>query len=88
MKKEYVWAVEDIYESVSEWEKDFSKAVYWYQKAAEAGDSGAQNNLAICYEEGAGVEKNLETAIAYYRKAAKLGDKFAKEKLMKLEQNK
>ena len=59
-----------------------------FLKSSEQGNIKAFCNLAICYEEGAGVEKNLETAIAYYRKAAKLGDKFAKEKLMKLEQNK
>ena len=57
-------------------------------KSSEQGSVKAFCNLAICYEEGAGVEKNLETAIAYYRKAANQGDKFAEEKLMKLEQNK
>ena len=63
-------------------------AVDLFFKSSEQGSVKAFCNLAICYEEGAGVEKNLETAIAYYRKAANQGDKFAKEKLMKLEQNK
>ena len=69
-------------------EKSLELAVDLFLKSSEQGNIKAFCNLAICYEEGAGVEKNLETAIAYYRKAAKLGDKFAKEKLMKLEQNK
>ena len=69
-------------------EKSLELAVNLFLKSSEQGNIKAFCNLAICYEEGAGVEKNLETAIAYYRKAAKLGDKFAKEKLMKLEQNK
>ena len=69
-------------------EKSLELAVDLFLKSSEQGNIKAFCNLAICYEEGAGVEKNLETAIAYYRKAAKQGDKFAKEKLMKLEQNK
>ena len=69
-------------------EKSLELAVDLFLKSSEQGNIKAFCNLAICYEEGTGVEKNLETAIAYYRKAAKLVDKFAKEKLMKLEQNK
>ena len=69
-------------------EKSLELAVDLFLKSSEQGNIKAFCNLAICYEEGTGVEKNFETAIAYYRKAAKLGDKFAKEKLMKLEQNK
>ena len=69
-------------------EKSLELAVDLFLKSSEQGNIKAFCNLAICYEEGAGVEKNLETAIAYYRKAANQGDNFAKEKLMKLEQNK
>ena len=69
-------------------EQSLELAVDLFFKSSEQGSVKAFCNLAICYEEGAGVEKNLETAIAYYRKAANQGDKFAKEKLMKLEQNK
>ena len=69
-------------------EKSLELAVNLFLKSSEQGNIKAFCNLAICYEEGAGVEKNLETAIAYYRKAANQGDNFAKEKLMKLEQNK
>ena len=69
-------------------EKSLELAVDLFLKSSEQGNIKAFCNLAICYEEGTGVEKNFETAIAYYRKAANQGDKFAKEKLMKLEQNK
>ena len=69
-------------------EKSLELAVDLFLKSSEQGNVKAFCNLAICYEEGTGVEKNIETAIAYYRKAANQGDKFAKEKLMKLEQNK
>ena len=69
-------------------EKSLELAMDLFLKSSEQGNIKAFCNLAICYEEGTGVEKNIETAIAYYRKAANQGDKFAKEKLMKLEQNK
>ena len=55
-------------------EKDFSKAVYWYQKAAEAGNSGAQNNLAICYKNGEGVEKDITKAVHWWQRAAEAGN--------------
>ena len=78
----------NCYKSGNGCEKSLELAVDLFLKSSEQGNIKAFCNLAICYEEGAGVEKNLETAIAYYRKAANQGDKFAKEKLMKLEQNK
>ena len=42
----------------------------WYRRAAEQGDAAAQNNLAICYENGQGVEQDNEEAVKWYRKAA------------------
>jgi uncharacterized protein len=30
-------------------EKDYSKAYEWYLKAANLGESSAQNNVAVCY---------------------------------------
>jgi len=43
------------------------------QKAAEQGDSWAQNNIGVCYNNGTGVEKNFQTAVELYQKAAKQG---------------
>ena len=35
---------------------------------AERGDAEAQNNLAICYEDGTGVPKDEEKAVEWYTK--------------------
>ena len=43
------------------------------KRAAEQGDTSAQFNLALCYEDGKGVEKNAEEAVKWYKKAAEQG---------------
>ena len=55
-------------------EKDVEKAVYWWQKAADAGDSDAQYRLAFCYLKGDGVEKDVEKAVYWCQKAADAGN--------------
>ena len=55
--------------------------MYWYQKAAEAGFSDAQNNLALCYDKGEGVEKDSSKAVYWYQKAAKAGNSDAQNNL-------
>lgn len=50
--------------------QDYSKAVEWYQKAADQNLPIAQYNLAYCYEFGLGTEQNYQKAIELYRKAA------------------
>jgi len=54
--------------------KDVSQAFRWYQKAAQQGDSRAQNNLAGLYEEGAAVPKDFEEAMKWYKLAAEQGN--------------
>jgi uncharacterized protein len=54
--------------------QSYKDAVLWYRKAAEQGDAAAQNNLAVCYENGEGVPKSYEDAVSWYRKAAEQGD--------------
>lgn len=54
--------------------RDVSKAVYWYEKAAEGGNPRAQNKLGILYEQGNGVDQNDATAIQWYTKAAEAND--------------
>ena len=49
---------------------NYEKAVEWYTKAAEEGDSDAQYSLGICYSFGRGVEQNYEKAVEWYTKAA------------------
>lgn len=66
-------------------EKDYCKAAYWYQIAAEQGVPLAQYNLAGCYELGRGVEKDKEQAIEWYKNAAEHGVCEAKRALNRLE---
>ena len=50
-------------------EQSYSKAAYWYKKAAEQGHSNAQYNIGVCYYNGDGVEKSKTKAIYWFRKA-------------------
>ena len=62
-------------------EKNLTKAVKWYEKAAEQGYASAQCNLGYCYEFGVGVEKNILKAVDLYKKAAEQGDATAQYNL-------
>ena len=53
--------------------QDYTKAVYWYQEAAERGNARAQVNLGNCYYNGEGISKDLSMAVHWYKKAAKTG---------------
>ena len=64
--------------------QDYIKAVEWYQKSAERGNSIAQNNLGYMYENGQGVIQNYTKAIEWYQKAAKQGNTTAKKNLESL----
>ncbi|WP_198405032.1 tetratricopeptide repeat protein [Prevotella intermedia] len=52
---------------------DYSKAVKWYQKAAEQEYAPAQTNLGGMYEGGYGVSKDYSEAVKWFRKAAEHG---------------
>ena len=54
--------------------EDSEIARYWYQKAAEAGDSSAQNNLGVMLAAGLGGPKDVEKAVYWYTKGAEGGD--------------
>lgn len=62
-----VWAEKgnDAYDA-----ENFSEAMKWCQKAANAGNADAAHTIGIMYHYGQGVEKNISKAIAYYKKAA------------------
>ena len=62
-------------------DKKYEQAIYWWQKAADAGDSGAQFNLAICYFYGDGVVKDIEKAVYWWQKAADAGNSAAQKNL-------
>lgn len=55
-------------------EPDMEKAVYYYQLAAEQGNSNALYQLARCHEYGWGTPRDQEKALLCYKKAAELGD--------------
>ncbi len=52
---------------------NFSKATYWWLKAAQQGVVAAQYNLAMCYDNGQGVTRDYYEANKWYRKAAENG---------------
>lgn len=54
---------------------DMPKALEWYRKAAELGDSFAAMWLALLYENGEKVERNSEEAFRWALRAAELGDR-------------
>ena len=51
------------------------------RKAAEQGIAWAQNDLALCYENGSGVKKDCVEAVLWYRKAADQGRSDAQRNL-------
>jgi len=61
--------------------KDHEKAVKWYRKAAEQGESDAQYSLGNCYYNGEGVKKDMEKAKKWHLKAARQGHKESKKSL-------
>jgi TPR repeat protein len=55
--------------------------VYWYRKAAEQGNAGAQNNLGDCFYAGRGVAQDYSQAAYWFGKAAEQGDAMAQYNL-------
>ena len=64
--------------------KDEAKAVEWYEKAAEKGDSSAMYNLGACYYNGRGVAVDIAKAREWFTKAAALGDETATNLIARL----
>jgi TPR repeat protein len=58
--------------------KDPVQAAYWYRKAGDHGDPGAQNQLGYLYTWGIGVERNQAEAFRWYARAAGSGSQAAK----------
>ena len=54
-------------------EKDFSAAIVYYKRAAEAGSESAMMRLADIFREGEGAVKDCTEAVKWYRKAADQG---------------
>jgi hypothetical protein len=53
--------------------QDLKMAAFWYEKAAAAGDPGAEFEIGYFYATGMGVEKNPERAVHWYQLAASNG---------------
>lgn len=60
---------------------NYSQAVFWYRKAAEQGNTDAQNNLGIMYANSRGVAQDFIEAVYWYRKAAEQGNAIAQNNL-------
>lgn len=58
-------------------ERDETRAVIWYDKAANQGNSAAQYNLAVLYENGRGTQVDFAEANKWYRRASVQGDPLA-----------
>ena len=53
---------------------DYTQALYWYHKAADAGNMYSQNSIGLCYQKGHGVPQNDSQAISWFEKACKSGN--------------
>ena len=53
--------------------KDYKKALEYFNPAADAGNAKAQNYLGYMYQNGYGVTRYYEKALEYYQKAAEQG---------------
>ena len=67
-----------IYKNGDGVKKDIHKAIKYYEKACELGDSDALNNLGAIYyngDESEGIKTDLQKAVHYYEKAISMGQK-------------
>ena len=55
-------------------EKNYSKAVEWFAKSAEQGNTEGQRRLGFCYHLGYGVKKDYSKAVEWYKKSASQGN--------------
>ena len=65
-------------------EQNYEKAKYYYEMAAEKGNTDAMNALGHLYHSGEGVKRNLKKAVHYYEKAIENGNSDAADKLADL----
>jgi hypothetical protein len=77
-------ALADCYRAGRGTDQNILSMVYWYRKAADAGDHTALTALAQEYERGHGVAKDLAEALRLYKLAAEKGDEPARKKVKEL----
>ncbi|MBS1806322.1 MAG: sel1 repeat family protein [Acidobacteria bacterium] len=61
--------------------RDEKQAAYWYEKAANSGDPGAQLQIGYFYEAGIGVERDPARAASWFQRAAAGGSVAARVNL-------
>ena len=66
---------------------NLKRAVEWYKKAAEAGNSKAMNNLAVMYAKGKGVDIDKNQAFHWFKKSAEAGNIVAMRNVAKCYRN-
>lgn len=71
-------------EGVNDIKQNFTKALDWFNKAAEKGNTDAMYSLGQMYENGDGVNQDYTIAAAWYKKAAEKGNDMAKKALNNL----
>lgn len=62
-------------------DKDYSRALSLFHKAADAGNDSAMANIGYMYQNGYGVDQDAAQAIAWYRKSADAGNPTAMDNL-------
>ncbi|MEE3491540.1 DUF1883 domain-containing protein [Ruminococcus sp.] len=53
---------------------DYTQALYWYHKAADAGNMHSQNSIGVCYQKGHGVPQDDCQAASWFEKACESGN--------------
>jgi len=56
---------------------DYSKALYWYQKAIDGGSPEAMNNLGTMYLYGVGLPRDYSNAFRWFERSAEHGNPHA-----------
>ena len=64
--------------------QDAQKAVEWFRKAADLGNTFAMVHLGECLESGQGIKKSRAEAIRWYKKAEAAGNSRARDRLQAL----
>ena len=65
-------------------DQNYTKAVEWFEKSANLGNSAAMYNLGKFYKNGRGVTKDLNKAREWFTKAAAQGSADAQTQLDRL----
>ena len=78
------WVVADCYEDGCKdkrgrivVKRSSKRAAWWFRRAAEHGNSSAQNSLGNLLSNGNGIKKNIDEAFKWYKKALSGGDSIA-----------